>query len=86
MRQPSDLKKPNGQFAVNVHKSAAEANIYVACGDLSTLTRAGGINGGTVAAGGTVGAGGTVAARGTVEAGGTVPTCALGAVDPAAGG
>jgi hypothetical protein len=36
-----------GEYAINVHKSATAANIYVACGDLSTLTRAGGINGGT---------------------------------------
>src|SRR3954471_11548184 len=36
----------SGEYAINVHKSAAEASIYVSCSDLSTLTRAGGIAGG----------------------------------------
>jgi len=44
-----------GDYAINVHKSATEAGIYVACGDLSTLTRAGGINGGTTGGGTTPG-------------------------------
>src|SRR5688572_27429136 len=27
----------NGQYAVNVHKSAAEASVYVACGDIVNM-------------------------------------------------
>src|SRR5438046_8813539 len=44
----------SGTFAINVHKSAAEANIYVACGDITASPLAGqpggttgGTNGGT---------------------------------------
>ena len=35
-----------------MHKSALEANIYVSCGNHSTLTRAGGVAGGTTGTGG----------------------------------
>src|SRR5687768_557498 len=31
-----------GQFAINVHKSAAEASIYVACGDIVNMQLGGG--------------------------------------------
>ena len=40
----------NGEYAINVHKSAAEAKVYVSCGDLTQMARAGGTNPG---AGGT---------------------------------
>jgi hypothetical protein len=62
----------NGAFAINVHKSAEEAKIYVACGDIHASMMAsppGGTTGGTSGeptggtsgepAGGTTGSGGT---------------------------
>src|SRR5688500_12557657 len=33
----------SNQFAVNVHKSAAEASVYVACGNIHEATTAGGV-------------------------------------------
>src|SRR5438552_9946512 len=50
----------SGTFAINVHKSAAEAGVYVACGDITASPLAGqpgGSTGGTT--GGTTSAGGT---------------------------
>jgi len=41
-----------GTYAINVHKSAAEARVYVACGDLTNMARAGGTNPGAVGGGG----------------------------------
>jgi hypothetical protein len=35
-----------GQFAINVHKSAAEANVYVACGDIVNMQMGGGTGAG----------------------------------------
>src|SRR3954447_19534982 len=40
----------NGEYAINVHKSATEAKVYVSCGDLTQMARGGGTNPG---AGGT---------------------------------
>ena len=36
-----------GQYAINVHKSAAEAKVYVACGDIVNMQMGGGTSGGT---------------------------------------
>jgi LPXTG-motif cell wall-anchored protein len=33
----------SNQFAINVHKSAAEANVYVACGNIHEATTVGGV-------------------------------------------
>ena len=41
----------NGEYAINVHKSAAEASVYVACGDIVNMQLGGGTGtpgGGTV--------------------------------------
>src|SRR5689334_4623732 len=37
----------SGDYAINVHKSAAEVTTYVSCGDLTQMARAGGLNPGT---------------------------------------
>jgi len=62
----ADLAK--GQYAVNIHKSAAEVGTYVACGDLKAMM-AGGTTGGTMTGGTT---GGTTTSGTT--GGSTMPT------------
>jgi LPXTG-motif cell wall-anchored protein len=41
-----------GEFAINVHKSAAEASVYVACGDILNMQMGGGTGTGTGEQGG----------------------------------
>jgi LPXTG-motif cell wall-anchored protein len=36
-----------GQYAINVHKSAAEVSTYVSCGDITAMTMPGGTTGGS---------------------------------------
>ena len=66
----ADLEK--GQYAINIHKSAAEVGTYVACGDLATMM-AGGTTG--TMTGGTM-TGGTTGTMtgGTMAGGSTMPT------------
>lgn len=46
----------NGQFAINIHKSGAEASVYVACGDIPNMfATGGGTTGGGTTGGGTTG-------------------------------
>ncbi|HUS16327.1 MAG TPA: hypothetical protein VM536_15115 [Chloroflexia bacterium] len=53
-----------GSYAINVHKSAAEASVYVSCGDIVTMSMGGGSTGGST--GGTTGGetGGTTGGTG----------------------
>jgi hypothetical protein len=55
-----------GQFAVNVHKSGAEASVYVACGDILNMALGGGTGTGTTEPGTGTGTGtGTEVGTGT---------------------
>jgi len=41
----------NGDYAINVHKSATDVTTYVSCGDLTQMARAGGTNPGSTGSG-----------------------------------
>jgi hypothetical protein len=51
---PLNMDNMTGDYAINIHKSAAEVSVYVACGDLTAMTT-GGETGGTGATGNTGG-------------------------------
>ncbi len=50
----------NEEYAINVHKSGAEASVYVSCGDIPTMFATGGAAGGGTTGGGEMGGGETV--------------------------
>ena len=45
----------SGQYAINIHKSGAEAKVYVACGDIVNMQMGGGAQAGATATPGTTG-------------------------------